>query len=1240
MGEDQKRKRRRLKWWLGLGVLFLLGIAVLALTYAHWLPYAARPLAERFGMGFAGYERLEDGRFRLTDLTQTNRLFDLRISRVEGFLPHVWRSKIRGTNQPANFLEVNGWRLLFHERAKDSAPSGRKDRSVFAMWKRTEDWLAKARAWVPKATLLNGIIEHRGKEYALSVVTWDRGVVDGSGVWPISAVPVEIKGKLTGEPPYQVSYAMHPLDLRARLRLFETNNLLRAQLAGFYKENRADLTADFGTNGLFPLTATLQAPDFKLPAELLKLEKYSEVTGSLTGNWRSNQYTLELKAHVEPLASSEDLAPADMDLAMLGDTHRVRVERAVSTIPGLQLTISDPLELSYRGEMLSERSEIQIAAELEKIPKLKLNGRVEGKILLEKGGRLPTATLRASGTNLSGLGVRAEFFMAEGRLAWPRLESFAADVRLSSNTKVAIQGSANLQTRTLGETLFQAEGPMLTSLAPAGVGFDNIKVSATAAGGLTNLHHSGQFEVREFVAPRIQPLTVEASWKAQHFTFDKLALRARAGPTEVFIDGSRYAGGGRTNFIVRELALAKGDQTYLALTEPAKVTLTTNSARPGVQWQIDPLVLKGTNRQLRISGGMVWPSVALVDLRATNINPGLFQYFVRRSLRGLDLEELNIAAGWSNGPVTGSIAGKFSVAQESFERLRAAVDVRLETNGLTLNQASISNPGSEIFRARGLLPLSVHPFGTNRLRLSMRDEIVFEGEAAPNETFWSTVASLTGVRASNTALRLRVRGTTRNPTGDFHLKGASLGYLSTNRSFPAIGPFEGSVVLNEQLLSIPQLSFGVENQPVNLTGKMKLGENFWTQRREEIFAYMLDHAELHVDAPELKLEAFAGFLPKNLRAQGSMVVDASILPGRKLDGRISVRDVETRPIPRIGVVQDVRAELLLRDREVQFENLSGVIGGETLSLGGTLDISEESFSKGYPDLDFSIQGYNVPLARNPDVILRSDLDLRVRNGTNRIPVITGAVTLRDSFLLSDIAKLVPGRVARPERRPPYFTLPQDPIDEWRLDVRVRGENFMRVRSPFFQGVVSANLHVTGDLEEPMALGEAAITSGRVVFPFATLEVKQALVSLTIENPYLPHVFMVAAGRAFGFDLRMEAEGPADEPVIQFSSVPALTSEQIVLMLTTGQIPRQDFGFSQEDRASKLAFFLGKSLWSKLNPSKPAEERLTIRSGEDVTEQGKQTYEVEYKLSDRWSLVGEYNRFGDLNANVKWRVFSK
>jgi translocation and assembly module TamB len=1059
-------------------------------------------------------------------------------------------------------------------------------------------------------------------------------------VWPVSAVPMEVKGRLTGEGLYQISYAMHPLDFRTRLRTVETNGLLHAELTSFYKENRADVVADFGPDGWLPVTGSLKASDFKLSADLFKMEGYSDVTGTAIGKWETNQYTLDLKAHVEPETSSANLPPADVELVAQGDTNSVRVERAVSTVPGLQLTLSDPLELSYRGKLLSERSEIQIAADLEKIPKLKLKGRVEGKILLEKGEELPTATFKAAGTNLSGVGVEAQSVDLEGRMDWPELLGMKANVRFDTHSTLALRGSADLAAKSFGETSIQAEGPVFTNFLPAGVSFKNVKFSALVEGGLTNLRHSGAMEISDFVAPQMQPLKLEASWKAQQFTFDELGMRARAGPTVIFMSGSGFAEAGRTNFEIQRLTFSKGDEEYLNLEEPARVTLTTNLRTTGVELTINPITLEGTNRHLNVSGALLWPSSVFVNLRATNVNPSLLQFFTARSLRGLDLEQLNVTGGWSNGPAAGEISGKFSMEQEPFERLSAVVDLRLDTNGLALREGAVLNPQAEIFKARGLLPVSLHPLGTNKVRVSSGKEIDFEVESTANESFWKTVSDLTELNLSNVALRGSIQGTTRRPTGRLEIRGSGIEYRQTNGVLPEIGLFEGTVVLNEQLLAIPAFSFRIEDQPVSVSGSLRLGDNFWTQRREEIYDYALNHAEVRVEAPLINLAPFTGYLPNYLRPQGQMKIEAGLLPGRNLDGRIEITEIETRPLPRVGVVQNIEARLVLEGKDVHIQNLSGVIGGETLSLGGLINISDESLGRGYPDLNLSIKGYNVPLARNPDVILRSDLDLRVRNGTNRIPVVSGTANLRDSFLLSDITKLVPGRLARPERRPPYFTVPVDPLDEWLLDVRVRGENFMRVRSPFFQGVVSANFHVSGNLREPIALGESAITSGQVIFPFAALTVRQALVSLTIENPYLPHLFMVAAGRAFGFDVRMEVEGPADEPVIEFSSVPALTSEQIVLMLTTGQIPRQDFGFSSEDRAGKLAFFLGKSLWAKLNPNKPAEERLTIRSGEDVTEQGRQTYEVEYKLNDRWSLVGEYSRFGDLNANVKWRVFSR
>ena len=51
--------------------------------------------------------------------------------------------------------------------------------------------------------------------------------------------------------------------------------------------------------------------------------------------------------------------------------------------------------------------------------------------------------------------------------------------------------------------------------------------------------------------------------------------------------------------------------------------------------------------------------------------------------------------------------------------------------------------------------------------------------------------------------------------------------------------------------------------------------------------------------------------------------------------------------------------------------------------------------------------------------------------------------------------------------------------------------------------------------------------------------------------------------------------------------------------------------------------------------------LVLRgSGEQISEQGRPTYHVEYKLTPRWYVVGEYDRFGDFNAGLKWRIYSK
>jgi translocation and assembly module TamB len=282
----------------------------------------------------------------------------------------------------------------------------------------------------------------------------------------------------------------------------------------------------------------------------------------------------------------------------------------------------------------------------------------------------------------------------------------------------------------------------------------------------------------------------------------------------------------------------------------------------------------------------------------------------------------------------------------------------------------------------------------------------------------------------------------------------------------------------------------------------------------------------------------------------------------------------------------------------------------------------------------------VPLSRQPDAIIRSDLDLAITKTNIAPPLISGTAELRNSFFLRDLRDLIPGKVSAPSRRPPYFSIETEPLAEWRLSMRVTGTRFVKMRSTLFDGEASANLRLEGTLKEPIALGDIKIDSGLIRFPFASLEVRQGFVTLTSEDPYRPQLTVSAGSKKFGYDVKMDASGYVDAPILQFSSIPPLSSEQLVLMLTAGQVPSGTLTLTPQQKAQTVAVFFGRDFLARWGLGNESEDRLTIQSGQEVSEQGKPTYNLEYKLNNRWALVGEYDRFNAFNAGLKWRVYSK
>jgi translocation and assembly module TamB len=432
----------------------------------------------------------------------------------------------------------------------------------------------------------------------------------------------------------------------------------------------------------------------------------------------------------------------------------------------------------------------------------------------------------------------------------------------------------------------------------------------------------------------------------------------------------------------------------------------------------------------------------------------------------------------------------------------------------------------------------------------------------------------------------------------------------------------------------------VQGQPVNLGGELPLGESFWSGLKKKQFPNW-DRARGRLQIVDAEVSAFQPLIPDILVPQGELNLDLELFPGLKLEGEFDLDHARTRPLGSMGPVRDIGLHAIVRDRQIELRDATGKIGGATVSLSGQADLRGTNWLKEkLPPFALSLHGASIPLVREPEVVVRSDLLLALTKTNGAPPLISGAAHLRDSFYLSDLQDLIPGGVAAPSQRPPYFSVEEPFLADWRLAVDVDGQKFLKVRSSLFHGEVSANLKIQGSLRDPIALGDVRIDSGFVRFPFVNLDVQRGLVSLSSQDPFHPQLSVLAASKQFGYDIRMEVTGSVDSPMIQFSSTPPLSSEQILLMATAGELPHGVYTLTAQQRAQTVAVFLGRDLLSKLGIGDQSEQKLTLISGQEISEQGKPTYQVEYKLTDRWSLTGEYDRFGDYNAGFKWRVYSK
>lgn len=362
------------------------------------------------------------------------------------------------------------------------------------------------------------------------------------------------------------------------------------------------------------------------------------------------------------------------------------------------------------------------------------------------------------------------------------------------------------------------------------------------------------------------------------------------------------------------------------------------------------------------------------------------------------------------------------------------------------------------------------------------------------------------------------------------------------------------------------------------------------------------------------LAELAGRL-RRLEGRLTAVVDWSgTLKRPQPEGIVEWHDGSVRLLGELPSVENVQGRARLQAGRLVLESLTGELGAAPLSISG-----EASPWADPPSGEWHLSGQDVLLTRSSDLRLRGDLDLALSLGPQgkalhgEVRVNDGTYTRRHEFLPAG------GRAVRSSAPLELFSITQAPFADLLLDVRLVTSNAVRIDNNLARGGARADLRLIGTGRSPDLTGAVFFESTRVLLPASTLRLSSGTATLDRRDRLVPRLDLNLEGRLRGYDVRVRVGGTLQQPTTELSSVPPLGHEDLVMLIASGQTPKErEGGLDQAEAARSLATYFGRDLLADLGLGGAGDdslaERIEWQTGTDLTRSGAATAEVSLRLS--------------------------
>lgn len=1245
MGSDRQLgwKKRLFRNVLGLlGVLIVVAI-LSALTLPYWMGWALKAFAPEELVSFQSYETKGYGRFEVKDLRLDIPGLSLNLDSLSAPTPLTWTYRALISGFDAKVVEIKTLNVVqeFSGAQSPTSNDGSLPKDFWEMVDQLEAPLGLANLWLPSARIEKINIEFKGYKGEISDFDWQAGDLSFQAAYSERLqTSVDLKLSLLEEG-LDLFIQVPSESIAWDIDLTFDDQTATASSRFSIQDNILLVEASFGPGSWLPVKANWQAESWEIDTTDYGIQMpYTDYRFDIQGLWENDAFSNSAKGIASAQSGQHQWSFPDIefDSELEGNLGQVRAKVLNLKSPGLDVAIQEPVSYDIETKQMQGDFRFDIDFDLSVFKWEALSGLLEGQLVLYSGteGDL-LGGFALSGSQIVFHDYEVPSLNIDCELDWPYLKINDFNASLNGNSSFGASGEvdfAERYSRNL-EISGNLDKAFLDLLVPQDLQMDQLQFEIVASGPWLQTAHSGKLSFSRFENQNFKPLSGELSWNGEYSSLDRLDLKASNDRAVVSLQASGELADGETEIELQNLGIELDNANLVSLEDPVSLKVISQDADTIIE--MSDLHLVGPGGEVRLEGVANYPRSAEVSAYFKNLDTGNWHDpWIKDPASTAEIREARFDVAWNEGPIVAKGAldawidyqGKAVFAKGGLELGEASV---------RLDEFDVTDANGPLIQLDGEVPYALSSEYPGWVISNKEGSISLNLKSSKSQTIAQLLGEILPYDLNELSVEAALEGTLAHPKGNLTLNldtkegEGEHGQPAARMSLDA--HIDGSrLELNSAALRLLEQSFAASGSielPAEALALLSFGspDVNWTS------------TQIDFSISESSLAPLAYFAPQLLRADGTIEgeIEGSLTGG--LSGFLSIEGANTRPIFPFGSLREISSRFSLDGYLAKLESFSGNIGLEPINVTGSVDFSKLA----EPRFEMNVSGENLPLLRSEGILLRSDLDLAITKDSKEPTIVSGELNLQESLFLMNLSALTAGGGGggqSAESRPPYFAVDIPPLDDWRLDIALKGDRFLNLQTPAATGTLSIDKKLVGTLGEPYLQGQARYDDGDLLFPFATFVIEQGLVEIRVDDPYTPMLNINGQSRRFGYDLSIDITGSAFDPQVRFTSSPPLTSEQILMMVMAGENPEGMFNYSVSQRASKVGTYLAKGLFSSSGSGGGIGSRFSLSSGENLSRQGKETLDVEFKLDEQFQLLGEYDEYDAWNAGIRWKAIRR